>query len=31
MIRPLRRVHRLAVLGWWLLLPLVALATWGRP
>jgi hypothetical protein len=31
MIRPLRRLHRMAVLGWWLLLPLLALTMWGRP
>jgi hypothetical protein len=31
MIRPLRRLHRVTVLGWWPLLPLLALAMWGRP
>lgn len=31
MIRPLRRLHRVMVLGWWLLLPLLAVALWGRP
>jgi hypothetical protein len=29
-IRPLRRAHRLLVLVWWLLLPLLAVALWGR-
>jgi len=30
MIRPLRRAHRVIVLAWWLLLPLLAAALWGR-
>jgi hypothetical protein len=31
MIRPLRQAHRLLVLIWWLLLPVLAIALWGRP
>jgi hypothetical protein len=30
-IRPLRRTHRLVTVVWWLLLPLLAVAMWGRP
>jgi hypothetical protein len=29
-IRPLRRAHLLLVLVWWLLLPLLVVAMWGR-
>lgn len=31
MIRPLRRAHRWLTAGWWLLLPIVLGAMWGRP
>ena len=31
MIRPLRRTHQMLVFIWWLLLPLLAVAVWGRP
>jgi hypothetical protein len=30
-IRPLRTAHRVLVAIWWLLLPLLAVAMWGRP
>jgi hypothetical protein len=30
MIRPLRRAHRWMTAAWWLLLPLLAIAMWGR-